>query len=76
MSDDARARRAEARRGWPVTRARVQDSGSDLLLDVPVADRIAMVWALTVDAYAMRGEPIPAYERRHAPGRVVRAGNR
>jgi hypothetical protein len=76
MSDDARARRAKARSAWPVTRTRLEDRGSDLLLDVPVAERIAMVWALTLDGYAMRGEPIPTYERSAAPGRIVRAGRR
>ncbi|HUQ07601.1 MAG TPA: hypothetical protein VM261_34140 [Kofleriaceae bacterium] len=76
MPDDARALRAKARKSWPVARARVQDRGSDLLLDVPVAERIAMVWELTLNAYAIRGEPIPAYKRSEAPGRVVRARDR
>lgn len=72
MSDAGRAERARARASWPVERKRLDDPASDLLLDVPPAERVAMVWALTLDAWAMRGEPIPDYRRDQAPGRVVR----
>ncbi|KAB2896121.1 MAG: hypothetical protein F9K40_15095 [Kofleriaceae bacterium] len=76
MSDERRAERARARRQWPVVRGRVDDQTSELLLDVPPARRVAMVWALTVDAWALRGEAIPDYARGEAPGRVVRPGER
>ncbi|HVV82383.1 MAG TPA: hypothetical protein VHE35_04860 [Kofleriaceae bacterium] len=35
-------------------------------------ERIAMVWALTLDAWAMRGAPLPDYRRDEMPGRLVR----
>lgn len=76
MTDDARALRAKARQSWPVARVSVQDRSSELLLDTPISERIAMVWALTLDTYALRGEAIPDYARCDAPGRVVRAGRR
>jgi hypothetical protein len=59
-----------------VARTGLRDQASDLVLDIPVAERIAMVWALTLDAYALRGEALPDYDRGDAPGRVVRAGKR
>lgn len=76
MSDEARSARARARQQWPVVRGRLDDHDSELLLDVPPARRVAMVWALTVDAWALRGESIPDYARSEAPGRVVRPGQR
>lgn len=76
MSDDARSARARARQQWPVVRGRLDEQAAELLLDVPPATRVAMVWALTVDAWALRGEPIPDYARADAPGRVVRPGKR
>jgi hypothetical protein len=72
MSDAARAERARARERWPVVRKRLEDVSSELILDVPPAERVAMVWTLTLDAWAMSGEPIPDYRRDHAPGRVTR----
>lgn len=76
MSDEARSRRAKVRGAWPVVRASLRDERPELLLEVPVAKRIAMVWALTLDAWALRGEALPDYPRAAAPGRVIRAGKR
>lgn len=36
------------------------------------AERVAMVWRLTVDAWALGGAAIPDYDRAHTPGRMVR----
>lgn len=70
--DDGQKQRARARASWPMARARLDDDASPLLLDIPAADRVAMVWALTLDAWAMRGAAIPDYPRSQAPGCVVR----
>ena len=43
-----------------------------MLRDVPPAACVAMVWALTLDAWAASGQPIPTYARADAPGRVIR----
>lgn len=32
----------------------------------------AMVWPLTLDAWAMTGRPLPTYLRTNIPGRLVR----
>lgn len=72
MSDSRRDERAKARAGWPVQRVAMADQGKDVLVAVPPAERVAMVWALTCDAWAMSGRPMPDYPRSHAPGRIVR----
>lgn len=68
----SREARAQARAAWPVRRHRLDDDGDDVLRDVPPAACVAMVWALTLDAWAASGQPIPTYARADAPGRVIR----
>lgn len=72
MDRDARAR-AAARAAWPVKRMRLGHE------DEPVAppgaspsELVAMVWGLTLDAWAMTGQPLPDYARADAPGRLAR----
>lgn len=36
------------------------------------AERLAAVWAITADAWALSGRPIPDYSRAAMPGRVLR----
>jgi hypothetical protein len=38
--------------------------------------RIAMVWPVTLDAWAASGRPMPNYERANAPGRIRRGAQR
>lgn len=72
-TEESRSARAAARRTWAVRLARLQDAGRDDLSAVTSPEeRIAMVWALTVDAWALAGLPMPDYERADAPVRVVR----
>lgn len=37
-------------------------------------DRVAMVWQLTMDSWAVTGRPVPSYQRATMPGRMVRGG--
>jgi hypothetical protein len=67
-----REERAAARASWPISRHRLGESPSDVLHDVSPADCIAMVWSLTLDAWAAAGRPIPDYARADAPGRLLR----
>lgn len=60
-----------ARASWPVKKTRLGDE------DEPAAppgaspsERVAMVWTLTLDAWAMTGQPLPDYARADAPGLV------
>ena len=71
--DEARAARARARATWA---GRVARDGTHAPALAPPAstpgERLAMVWRLTLDAWAFSGRAIPDYERKDAPGRVLR----
>jgi hypothetical protein len=58
---------------WP---SRVYNLGKepdeDLSETTTMAERVAMVWQLTLDAWASAGEPIPDYPREKTPIRVIR----
>ena len=47
----------------------------DLTAYTSGADRLAMVWPLTVASWALAGRQLPDYERRRAPGTVRRSGD-
>jgi hypothetical protein len=71
MSDVA-SRRA-SRAGWPggLTTLERQTEAAIILRGSP-GERIAMVWRVTLDAWASSGSPMPRYGRADMPGRVVR----
>jgi hypothetical protein len=71
MSDE-RAQRAAARARWPLVKVRLDQEAAPSVSDASPEQRVAMVWALTLDAWAIRGEPIPDYPRALAPGRILR----
>jgi hypothetical protein len=76
MDSDAKAR-AERRRQqaaqWPVRRF---DLGQEPLRDPldrsTVDERLAMMWPLAKEAWAVAGKPIATYERRDMPGALTR----
>jgi hypothetical protein len=77
-TEDDRAARAAVRASWPgglrpLASLRERD---DLLLDRTPAERMAMVWRLTLDAWALGGRELPDYARGDAPGRVLRSAPR
>ncbi len=65
------AERAAARRAWPGRRATLADERDELVQGTP-AERIAMVWSMTLDAWALSGKPLPVYRREDMPGVVIR----
>jgi hypothetical protein len=67
-------RRAAAdRRSWPVRRYRLGEGpGDDLSTETTVAQRLAMMWPLALEAWALTGRPLPGYARHEAP--VTRRG--
>lgn len=72
-SERARSARAAARRGWSGEKTRLEDSGQPPLASgLSPAERLAMVWQLTCDAWALTGKPMPTYSRDEAPGKVLR----
>lgn len=73
MTTSSRAARAAARASWRVERHALTDR-DELLTDVSPSTCVAMVWALTLDAWACGGRALPDYDRRQAPGRLLRHG--
>lgn len=75
-ADDARQARAAARRHWPIRKYQLgEEPGEDLSATTTAAERMAMVWRLSLDAWAMTGRPLPSYRREDTPGRVIRPGD-
>ncbi|MFO0694704.1 MAG: hypothetical protein U0230_14175 [Polyangiales bacterium] len=71
-SESERRRRARARANLPVKRVPLSEGSEPDVSGVDASARIAMVWELTLDAWASSGRSIPDYSRAHAPGRLVR----
>jgi hypothetical protein len=71
----ARARRAKARASWPGTVMRLGDLPEVEVIDAPPAELMGMVTELTRAAWALMGEPFPAYARSEAPGRIIRSSD-
>jgi len=72
---EARRARAAARASTPVVRVALAQEGSPDVTSLDPSARIAMVWPITLDAWAASGRPIPDYDRAHAPGRIRRGGH-
>lgn len=71
-SELARSERAAERHKWSGGKTRLVDSGQPPLVSASPAERLAMVWPLTCDAWALAGKPMPSYSRDEAPGKVLR----
>lgn len=76
MDSDAKER-AERRRQrasqWPVRRFELgQEPLRDALDRSTVDDRIAMMWPLAKEAWAVAGKPIATYARSEMPGTLTR----
>lgn len=73
MSDEDREDRARRRREWPIRRYTLADQPSEnLAATTTPEERLAMMWELAVQAWAVSGRPFPSYERHEIPGRVLR----
>jgi len=59
----------------PVVRVALAQEDSPDVASLDPSTRIAMVWPITLDAWATSGRPIPDYDRAHAPGRLLRGGH-
>jgi hypothetical protein len=80
MARDAQtelAERAAARKSWPIRAYRLgAEPEDDLTVTTTAAQRLAMMWPLTLDTWALSGRTIPDYPRSEAPSRVIRSGIR
>lgn len=73
---EARKRRAAARSEWPgALRPLAEAEEAFAPAGTTAGERIAMVWQLTLEAWACTGRPLPDYPREAAPGRVRRLGD-
>jgi hypothetical protein len=71
------AARSSARKSWPIRAHRLgEEPEDDLAKTTTAAERLAMMWPLTVDAWSLAGRPIPDYPRSETPSRVIRSGIR
>ena len=65
--------RAAARREWPVAVYQLgEEPGDDLSASTTAEERLGMMWELAQRAWFFSGKPIPDYELKDAPGRVIR----
>ena len=76
MSDGSdRAARKRMRADWPIARyALGEEPGDDLSETTTPSERIAMMWPLALEAWAVAGRPLPDYTRANLPGRLFRPG--
>lgn len=64
--------RAAARANWPVRQWRLGEEPAENLTDsTTAAERVAMVEALSVEAWSLSRRLLPDYRRENAPVRVV-----
>jgi len=71
---EARETRRQARQSWPLRRYRIGEEPPESLAETTTpAERLAMVWPLTVLSWRLAGREIPLYRRADAPGRIERS---
>jgi hypothetical protein len=69
---DSAARRARARRGWPVLLSSLRNQPSDdLSSSTTLEERIAMMRPLAEAAWRVAGLPLPRYRRSRIPVRLL-----
>jgi hypothetical protein len=68
--------RRDVRRSWParVVRAGQAVDTDDLSSVTTPEQRVGMMWQLAEQAWSFTGSPLPTYERRTMPARVIRPG--
>jgi hypothetical protein len=65
-------KRRSDRASWPVRVFGLGDEpGDSLVHSTTPEERLAMMWPLTLSAWALAGKPLPDYERRHMPVRYI-----
>jgi hypothetical protein len=63
--------RAASRRSWPVRLVALgSEPRNQLDRSTTAEERLAMVWTLTLEAWALSGRSIPAYPRAASPVRL------
>lgn len=62
--------RRRARLAWPSRVLRLGEEPPEEIIG-SAEERIAAVWAMTLEAWAIAGKPLPTYERHETPIRVI-----
>jgi hypothetical protein len=71
------AAESAGRAAWPIRRhALGHEPAGDLSATTTAAERIAMMWPLALEAWAVAGLPLPDYSRASSPSRLLRDGLR
>ena len=74
-ADDKRAARVRARHDWTIRQFELGEEPPDDLSETTTAkERLAMMWPLAVQAWALAGKPLPGYDRSSIPIRIYRSG--
>jgi hypothetical protein len=78
LSDpDYAGRMSSSRAHWPIRRyALGSEPGDDLSQTTTPSARLAMMWGLAQEGWALAGRTLPTYDRAHAPTRLYRPGER
>jgi hypothetical protein len=50
------------------------EPADDLSDQTTPAERVAMMWSLSLEAWRLGGRPLPDYDRAHIPARLFRPG--
>jgi hypothetical protein len=72
MQDDE-SRRAQ-RKHWPVVATTLANETNNIADTSTLTERIAAMWPLALEGFALAGIPIPDYARRDAPTRLFQPG--
>ena len=65
-------KRKEARKNWPVNAVPSKsDSEITLAKTTSSAERLAMMWQISQDAWALTGKGFPEYQRHNMPGKLI-----
>jgi hypothetical protein len=63
------------RSDWPIRRYRLGEEPGDDLSDLTTAEeRLAKMWALAREGWALAGRELPTYDRANIPMRLFRRG--
>jgi hypothetical protein len=70
---DAASVRARRRAAWPGELTTLSDQADAAIVRHGTSgERVAMVWRITLDAWASAGRALPSYTRAEMPGRIIR----
>jgi len=63
------------RSNWPIRRHRLGEEPGDDIANVTTPDeRLAMMWSLAKEGWALAGRELPVYDRASIPTRLLRPG--